>query len=403
MFILIFSNNATAKNDIDLLANRRDQLPDVPKPVPPYACLYNRELTNYEKIDRIQNYIDKLQYNHTGLQFFNIRKDRPLIGLTELARKMIDDSLPIKCLEAVILSIYLTNEMLTGSANTNSVTGIEKFSIGFKTVSNGNVHRHVVLGIYCHNTGLFGALGISRRTDLGHKQLRFRTLTDLILSYIESYNTYLHKVKRIKIGNPIPCSNRSYESIPWNGCTVNLNQDACEWPKLVEKHSRKIRHFSPNFLGSKQFSSVSLRNLANVTNTGSSNNLVNNGRQQENSYLDIYMEKNRRKPENKFTRSKSLDQNRVRSTASTKEKENESFIESTESDTNDSIQTESKSSSNSANKVRLGDLRLPTTSSSLSLISNLNNSARDDAQKQSTLPSLHSSVKLTKRKKSLRV
>ena len=54
---------------------------------------------------------------------------------------MIEYSLPIKCLEAVILSIFLTNEL----------NSLERFSIGFKTVSNGNVHRHVVLGIYCHN------------------------------------------------------------------------------------------------------------------------------------------------------------------------------------------------------------------------------------------------------------
>jgi hypothetical protein len=59
---------------------------------------------------------------------------------------MIEDSLPIKCLEAVILSIYLTNEL----------SSVERFSIGFKTISNGNIHRHVVLGIYCHNSSQFG-------------------------------------------------------------------------------------------------------------------------------------------------------------------------------------------------------------------------------------------------------
>ena len=152
-----------------------------------------------------------------------------MIGLADLAKRIIDDSLPIKCLEAVILSIYLTNEI------TNSVNGMEKFTIGFKTSSKGNIHRHVVLGLYCHDTGLFGALGISRRADLGYKPLKFKSLADLMHDYINSYTNYLHRVRRIKIGLPIPGSNRSFESIPWTGCTINLSSmGLSEWPKVVE-------------------------------------------------------------------------------------------------------------------------------------------------------------------------
>ncbi|CAG00161.1 unnamed protein product [Tetraodon nigroviridis] len=46
-----------------------------------------------------------VRYNHTGTQFFEIKKSRPLYGLMETAREMIRESLPIKCLEAVILGI----------------------------------------------------------------------------------------------------------------------------------------------------------------------------------------------------------------------------------------------------------------------------------------------------------
>ena len=196
------------------------------------------------------------------MQFFEIRKDRPIIGLADVAKKIISDSLPIKCLEAVILSIYLINET-TPSANVNG--GVEKFCIGFKTVSKGNIHRHVVLGVYCHATGLFGALGLSRRSDLGHKPVKFKTLTDLISSYIECYSVYLHRVKRIKIGMPIPISNRSFETIPWNGCTVNLNQQGTvnEWSKLVEKQSKNIR-YSNNNLNLAQSNPLSFKNLTNL-------------------------------------------------------------------------------------------------------------------------------------------
>ena len=163
-------------------------------------------------------------------------------------------------MEAVILAIYLANEI--ASLNT-SFYNLEKFTIGFKTTSKGNVHRHVVLGVFCHVTGLFGALGISRRSELGYKELKFKTLSDLIIDFIESYATYLHKVKRVKIGMPVPGSNRSFESIPWNGCVINFNKNnETEWPKTCEKHARCIRQHST---GSNLLqTSVSLKNLSNL-------------------------------------------------------------------------------------------------------------------------------------------
>lgn len=194
------------------------------------------------------------------------------MGLAELSKQMIEVSLPIKCLEAVILSIYLVNEIIS----TSSVNGVEKFTIGFKTNSKGNVHRHVVLGVYCHSTGLFGALGISRRYDLGFKKLKYFSLTDLIKDYVNCYSDYLHKVKRVKIGMPIPNSNRSFESIPWNGCTINFKDK--DWPKLIEKHSRIIRHFSPN-LNSKTAS------IPNLKQSGKYAYSV------KNSYLTNHLEK----------------------------------------------------------------------------------------------------------------
>ena len=210
------------------------------------------------------------------MQFYEVRKDRPIIGLADLARRIIEDSLPIKCLEAVILAIFLTNEI------TNSVNGLEKFTIGFKTSSKGNIHRHVVLGVYCHDTGLYGALGISRRADLGYKPLKFKSLADLLQDYITCYSVYLHRVKRIKIGLPIPGSNRSFESIPWNGCTINVgSMSSSDRGKLIEKHSRIIRHHS-SLVGVKQSTSLSLRNLTNLQGPSLKN--------RSKSYLGIHLE-----------------------------------------------------------------------------------------------------------------
>ena len=55
-------------------------MPDHQVPIPPYNYISNKKISNAEKLEKIQKYIDKLQYNHTGVQFFDIRKERPLIG-----------------------------------------------------------------------------------------------------------------------------------------------------------------------------------------------------------------------------------------------------------------------------------------------------------------------------------
>jgi hypothetical protein len=157
----------------------------------------------------------------------------------ETAKQIIEYSLPIKCLEAVILSIYLLNLIETTTNSQPNSNTLRKFTIGFKTVSNGNEYRHVVLGVYCHSSRLFGALGISRRIGLAYKELKYKTLTDLLNSFIEFYSNYLHRVKRIKIGLPISNENRSFAPIVWNGCSIVVNCE--EWSRLVEKYSRKIR------------------------------------------------------------------------------------------------------------------------------------------------------------------
>ena len=93
-------------------------------------------------------------------------------SLMEIAREIIREALPIKCLEAVILSLYLTN----------GLTSVDRFPISFKTVFNGTTFRHVVLGVY--NYGRYGVLGMSRRKDLMYKPLEFKVPVTLYFSSI---------------------------------------------------------------------------------------------------------------------------------------------------------------------------------------------------------------------------
>ena len=80
----------------------------------------------------------------------------------ESAKEMIAESLPIKCLEAVILSLYLTAPL----------TNIQRFTISFKSHFNGLYYRHVVLGISSNSS--YGAIGMSRRKNLMYKPLEYK-------------------------------------------------------------------------------------------------------------------------------------------------------------------------------------------------------------------------------------
>ncbi|XP_053372618.1 tubulinyl-Tyr carboxypeptidase 1-like isoform X2 [Mercenaria mercenaria] len=203
-------------------------LPQVPVPQAPMS--FSPSLSILERLEKIQNYMNTLQYNHTGTQFFEIKKNRPISGLMEVAKDMIRESLPIKCLEAIILGVFLTNGMM----------GMERFPISFKTQFNTNIHRHVVLGVY--HAGRYGALGMSRRDDLMYKPLIYKTLSELIIDYERAYKKYWHDVKKIKIGLPIPHDPHSYEFIQWKTLTLTCSRlTQQELIKEIDTHATEIR------------------------------------------------------------------------------------------------------------------------------------------------------------------
>ena len=99
----------------------------------------------------------------------------------EIAKEMIQESLPIKCLEAVILSIYLTS----------TLTNLQRFTIGFKTKFRGMYYRHVVLGV--HHNGSYGSLGLSRRKELMYKPLEYKVSVLVVFGFqnYDWHNTVL--------------------------------------------------------------------------------------------------------------------------------------------------------------------------------------------------------------------
>ncbi|KAM8921146.1 tubulinyl-Tyr carboxypeptidase 1 [Pelodytes ibericus] len=183
-----------------------------------------------ERVDAIQRYIRELQYNHTGTQFFEIKKTRPLTGLMDLAKEMTKEALPIKCLEAVILAIYLTN----------NISGLERFPISFKTQFAGGCFRHIVLGL--HWNGHFGAIGMSRRDDLMYKPLQHRTLSDLLTDFQEAYSRCWHSLRKVKIGRYVSHDPHSVEQIDWKHSVLDVQELGPEGLRReLERHSREMR------------------------------------------------------------------------------------------------------------------------------------------------------------------
>uniref|UniRef100_A0A667HPS8 Vasohibin 1 n=1 Tax=Lynx canadensis TaxID=61383 RepID=A0A667HPS8_LYNCA len=170
------------------------------------------------------------RYNHTGTQFFEIKKSRPLTGLMDLAKEMTKEALPIKCLEAVILGIYLTNSMPT----------LERFPISFKTYFSGNYFRHIVLGV--NFGGRYGALGMSRREDLMYKPPAFRTLSELVLDYEAAYGRCWHVLKKVKLGQCVSHDPHSVEQIEWKHSVLDVDRLGREdFRKELERHARDMR------------------------------------------------------------------------------------------------------------------------------------------------------------------
>uniref|UniRef100_A0A3Q3EGZ2 Vasohibin 2 n=1 Tax=Labrus bergylta TaxID=56723 RepID=A0A3Q3EGZ2_9LABR len=173
----------------------------------------------------VQNFMKTLQYNHTGTQFFEIKKSRPLCGYVD---------------RNFFLSRYFLDSRASTSYLTNGLTSLERFSISFKTQFSGHCFHHVVLGVYCN--GRYGSLGMSRRQDLMDKPLTHRTLGELVAEFESSYKRYQHTLKKVKIGLYVPHDPHVFQPIEWKHLVLNAARlGPQEMRKELEKHGRDMR------------------------------------------------------------------------------------------------------------------------------------------------------------------
>ena len=110
---------------------------------------------------------------------------------------------------------------------TRTFLDLQRFTISFKSIQRRNKYSHIVMGV-CHR-GLFGAIGLSRRSDLMFKPVNYvvsqkhllhllQKLSDLIIDFLSAYQTHGHEVVKVNISSPIPHEPHFLETINWKVC-----------------------------------------------------------------------------------------------------------------------------------------------------------------------------------------
>ncbi|KAJ3063297.1 Tubulinyl-Tyr carboxypeptidase 1 [Podochytrium sp. JEL0797] len=155
------------------------------------------------RLTDVQSYLQSLSYNHFG-SLFTIKKGASSASLMTLAQDMIKFGMPIKCLEAVVVATYLTNDIFE----------VDRYALSFKSKCKGEVYRHIVLVVKYRD--LYGALGLSRRSDLMYKPLEFESMESLIGDFKKAYVGNMHTVIKVKVGGLISHDHSNkVDGFPW--------------------------------------------------------------------------------------------------------------------------------------------------------------------------------------------
>ena len=148
-------------------------------PEPP-ACAQTLDLSIQtsvpDMVKQVQRYIEAFQYNYTGKPFIRMNKSRGVSHIHNVSKQLIKESLPIQCVEAVFL----------GTTLTSGINDLTRVPLSFKSkFVKGTVHRHIALAVKFE--GKWGAIGISRRSSLMNKPIKFNSLSALVDEYRKSY------------------------------------------------------------------------------------------------------------------------------------------------------------------------------------------------------------------------
>ena len=196
------SEPASLDDDDELERRKRAIKGDTSLKRPPYPerPVFTAKMSVRARLVAVQQFIKEFEYNHTGANYFTKRRDRGLKHVSLTAKDIIREALPIQCVEAVFLACYLTAEMKE----------VERFPLSFKSNMGGRMFRHIVLAV--EHQGKWGALGISRRDTLMYKELKFSSLSALVLHFKDSYAGCCHELVKVYVG--LPFAHDVFSSVP---------------------------------------------------------------------------------------------------------------------------------------------------------------------------------------------
>lgn len=210
------TESVLSSSAVSTLPKPTGNCPD-PTSVSPRRVLKRPKLSSslsvLERLEKIQNFIEHFEYNLDSRAMF-ISKSRPLSSISECADQIIRKSSPIKCMEAVVLGICLTND----------IDKLSRFCLRFKSTVGGRTYWHIVLCMRYRNK--FGTLGLSRKSELAFKPIQYNSLFDLVSEFRRCYVEECgHVVHRLTVGLPVGQSNFSKESVHWQYLHLPLNTD----------------------------------------------------------------------------------------------------------------------------------------------------------------------------------
>ncbi len=203
-------------------------------PEPP-ACAQTLDLSIQtsvpDMVKQVQRYIEAFQYNYTGKPFIRMNKSRGVSHIHNVSKQLIKESLPIQCVEAVFL----------GTTLTSGINDLTRVPLSFKSkFVKGTVHRHIVLAVKFE--GKWGAIGISRRSSLMNKPIKFNSLSALVDEYRKSYEACYHKLLTLYIGLPLPHDKFVDHPIKWRATKIRL------FSKPKEEVAEAVDYFAANML-----------------------------------------------------------------------------------------------------------------------------------------------------------
>jgi hypothetical protein len=108
----------------------------LPRPPRPVAPVFTASEPIIKRLNAIQKYIYAFEYNHTHQNFFNVNKERPYGVIMAASREITRECLPIKCMEAVMLALLLTNSVPSHQ--------LLRVPLRFKSKLDGHTFRHIV-------------------------------------------------------------------------------------------------------------------------------------------------------------------------------------------------------------------------------------------------------------------